>query len=109
MWFCANARKGTVMAVDKKNEVTRSKKIENTAPKFEAKENQDIEEFNYDSQNVASATEMTGLTAFMPLDEDEADSLNEIYHINLQPSDITEFMQREVTEDEEKGEEKKDK
>ncbi|MGI5898780.1 MAG: hypothetical protein ACOX8S_02530 [Christensenellales bacterium] len=84
--------------MDKKNEATKSKKIANTAPKFEAKENQSIDEFNYDSQNVASATELTGLTAFMPLDEDEADSLNEIYDIHLQPSDITDFMEPKVTE-----------
>jgi hypothetical protein len=93
----------------KKNETTRSKKIENTSPKFEAKENQSIDEFNYDSHNVASATEMTGLTTLMPLDEHEADSYNEIYDINMQPSDIKEFMHREVQEGKEKKEKKSDK
>ena len=64
-----------------------TKRIENSAPIYVPKHAQDLDDFDYDGQFVVSSSEMTGLTAIIPTDDEEAAALNDIYDINLRPSD----------------------
>ena len=57
----------------------------------------DLEEDIFDTNNVASATECTGLTPAIVQDDEELDSYTEIYDITL--SDMTEGERKNLKSD----------